>query len=300
MTNQFCFLHSCLKAAIPGALPRTIWYGALLLVGAALPASAHHIEKRFQVQPRPVVTVRNWHGKITVKSWPKQEVAVVADHASERIEVDAEQAGNRIDVLTHLLSENVSPEQLEATGEITVPEETELYVGTDSGSAVVERVAGDMTFDTVAANVNLTEVSGYLVIKSVGGSLACIRCAGRIEFNSISGNAVLAQPVSSNVRLQTSSGRIFFDGDFLRGGVYVFRTYSGPIEVRFSDSDSFQLTATSVNGQVDSEAKLQPPKHNRRPPASRLSNSLVGTFNEGLARVDLTSFSGPIKIRKRQ
>jgi DUF4097 and DUF4098 domain-containing protein YvlB len=292
MTSRSCLLRYSLKAAVAPA--------ALLLLAAATPASAHRVEKRFSVQARPVVTVRNWLGKITAKSWPKQEVMVVADHVSERTEVDVEQAGNRIDVLTHRLSENVSPEQLEANCEISVPEETELEVRTDAGSVVVEHVAGDMTFDTVAANVDLKEVSGYLVIKTVGGSLTCTRCAGRIEFTSISGNANLAQPISSNVRAQTSSGRVFFDGDFLRGGVYVLRTYSGPIEVRFSDSDSFQLTATSVNGQVASEANLNPPSHNRRPAASRLSNSLVGTFNEGLARVDLTSFSGTIKILKRQ
>lgn len=270
-----------------------------VLLGLALPAAAHRIEKRFPVEIRPVVTVRNFHGKITVKSWKKPEVLVVAEHASEMTEVDAVQAGNRIDVITHHLRENAGPKVLEANYEITVPEETELQVRTDSGWVIVERVAGDMTIDTVAADVDLKEVSGYLVIKTVGGSLVCTRCAGRIEFNSIGGSASLTQPLANTIRAQTSSGRITFDGDFLRGGVYVLKTYNGPIEVRFSESDSVDLAATSLNGKVDSQVKFKPPAHDRRP-TSRLSNSLFGTYNEGLARVELTSFNGTIKIAKRE
>jgi DUF4097 and DUF4098 domain-containing protein YvlB len=270
----------------------------LVLLGLAAPASAHRIEKRFPVELRPVVTVRNFNGRINVKSWKKAEVLVIADHVSEKSEVDAEQVGNRIDIVTHLISENVGPKELEANYEITVPEETELQVKTDSGWVVIERVAGDMTIDTVTANVELKEVAGYLVIRTNEGSLVCFRCAGRIDFRSTSGNATFTQPLSANVRASTlSNGRITFDGNFLRGGIYKLQTYNGPIEVRFSESDSFDLSATS-QGQVDSQATLKPPSHNRRA-NSRFSNSLFGTFNEGLARVELTSFNGTIRILRR-
>lgn len=270
----------------------------LVLLGLAAPASAHRLEKRFPVELRPVVTVRNLNCRINVKSWQKLEVLVVADHVSEKSEVDAEQVGNRIDIVTHLISENVGPKELEANYEITVPEETELQVKTDSGWVVVERVTGDMTIETVTASVDLKEVAGYLVIRTNEGSLVCFRCAGRIDFRSTSGNATFTQPLSANVRASTlSNGRIVFDGNFLRGGIYKLQTYNGPIEVRFSETDSFDLSATT-QGQVDSQATLKPPVHNRRS-NSRFSNSLFGTFNEGLARVELTSFNGTIRILRR-
>jgi len=284
---------------------RTAWWAGILtgfvvVLGAAVPASAHRLERRFSVELRPVVTIRNFHGRIQVKSWQKPEVLVIANHASEKTEVDAMQAGNRVDIITHHLTENISPRELEANYEITVPEETELQVRTDSGFVIVERVAGDMTIDTVAADVNLTEVSGYLVIKTVGGSLVCLRCAGRIDFNSIAGNFDMTDPIAGMVRAQTSSGRIGFNGDFIHGGVYVLKTYSGPIDVRISESDSFELSATSINGKVDSPLKFRPPSHERKPSAGRFSNSLFGTYNEGLARVELISFSGTIRIAKRE
>ncbi len=279
--------------------PTTLALAAALLLPLALPASAHRIEKRFAVEGRPVITVRNTQGRIDVKSWKKPEVVVVGNHSSDRVEVDTEQAGNRIEVTTHVLGEKVRPAELQADYEITLPEESELQVRTDSGLVLVERVYGDMSFDTVAADVQLQEVGGYLVIKTIAGSVVCTRCLGRLDVNSISGNVQLLQPRMDNVRVQTSSGNIYFDGEFLRRGIYVLKNYSGTIEVRFSDTDSFDLNATSLYGRVENQANIKPDPHGGRQSLSKFSKSLIGTFNEGHAKVELTSFSGTIKIRKR-
>lgn len=280
--------------------PVAAWMVGVMLLATAPAVWAHHVDKKFDVTMRPVISVRNDNGRISVKSWQKSQVQVIADHASEKVEVDVDQHGNRIDIVTHVLNQSVTPEELKADFEITVPEETELQIKNDSGDVVVVRVSGDMTFETVLGNVNLEEVAGYLVVKSVSGSLQCVRCAGRIEVSSISGNLRLVQPVSSNVRAQTYSGSIFFDGDFLPGGTYVLKNHRGPIEVRYTESDSFDLRATSIYGKVEQEPSLtlKPPSHVRRV-APGISNSLIGTYNTGAARVELTSFSGTISIRKR-
>ncbi|MBI1750169.1 MAG: hypothetical protein HY234_15630 [Acidobacteria bacterium] len=274
--------------------------GGILLLAAAPAAFAHRVERKFDVSIRPVVMVHNDNGRITVKSWQKNEIQVVSEHASDKVEVDVEQRGNRIDITTHVLNQSVTPAELKADFEISVPEETELQIRNDAGMVVVERVSGDLTFETVLADVKLEEVAGYLVVKTVSGSLVCVRCAGRIEVNSISGNLRLIQPISPNVRAQTYSGSIFFDGDFLPGGAYVLKNHRGPIEVRYTESDSFDLRATSIYGKVDREPSLTltPPSHERRTTPG-ISNSLFGTFNSGAARVELTSFSGTISIRKR-
>jgi DUF4097 and DUF4098 domain-containing protein YvlB len=278
-----------------------------LLVAACLlapdPAFAHRMEKRFSVELRPVVTMRNKSGRITVKSWEKQEVLVIANHVSEKTEVDAEQAGNRVDVMTHLVSDKATPEELRADYEITVPAETELQIRNDSGDVYVERISGDMTFETVAADVSLQEVAGYLEVKTVGGSLVCVRCAGRIEVSSVSGNFRFIQPFSSNIRASTTTGTIFYDGHFQPGGTYLLKSYTGQIEVRFYEADSFELNASSLQGKVENEASLKPLPHSRRPPDSgtRYASSFFGYYNNGTARVQLTSFSGTIKVlRKRE
>ncbi len=270
-----------------------------IIAALALPASAHRIEKHFTVEGRPVIIVHNARGRIEVKSWKRPEVVIVGNHVSDKVEVDTEQAGNRVEVTTHVLTENVQASDLQAEYTITVPEESQLQVRDDAGTVIVERVFGDLSFETVAADVQLQEVAGYLLIKTVSGAVLCTRCAGNIDLTSISGKVQLLQPVSDNVRVQTTSGDIYFDGDFHRGGVYVLKNINGIIEVRFSDTDSFDLTATAP--KVENQANLKPDTHPGRHAAqkSKYATSLIGTFNEGHAKVELSSFNGTIRIRKR-
>ena len=183
-----------------------------------------------------------------------------------------------------------------------MPTETELQVRSDRGNVTVDSVHGDMSFDSVAADVALQDVEGYLVIKTIGGSLVCTRCAGRLDANSISGNFQLVQPVMDNVRVQTSSGNILFDGSFLSRGIYILKNYSGTIEVRFSNNDSFDVNASSLFGNVINQAPVVPDRHKMRAPKypnSTMAQSLFGSMNEGHAKVELSSFNGTIKILKR-
>jgi DUF4097 and DUF4098 domain-containing protein YvlB len=269
----------------------------LLLCGAAS-ASPDRLVRHFQVEARPVVTLHNPNGTVTVRAWTKREVMVTANRASDRVEVVAEQTGNRVDITTHQAFETVAPEDLRADYEISVPEDAELQIHDDSGAVTVNNVLGDMNVETVAAGVDLADAAGYLTVKTVGGSFQCVRCAGRLEVSSISGNFRFVDLRSYHVRAQTSTGNILFNGEFLPNGLYRLKNYSGVIEVRFSPADSFDLSATSLKGKVNNEAKLTPPAHPDRS-TSRFGNSLFGTFNEGRAKVELTSFDGTINIRKR-
>jgi DUF4097 and DUF4098 domain-containing protein YvlB len=264
----------------------------------ASPAHADRIEKHFLVQSKPMITVRNASGRVQVKAWSKNEVQVTWTNTSGKTAVETEQAGNRIEVVTQH-DEKASAEELKTDFEITVPVESELSVRTDSGNVTVESVHGDMTFDTVGANLQLSDVDGYVVIKTIDGSLVCTRCAGKLEANSISGNMQIIQPTLDSVRVQTSSGNILFDGGFLNRGVYIMKNFSGTIEVHFSSNDSFDLNATSLKGNVINQASIKPDTHGSHHVPSKWGQSFIGTLNDGHAKVELSSFSGTIKILKR-
>lgn len=270
----------------------------LLLLGVA-PAFADHFQKQFKVEAHPVVTIHNPDGMVVVKAWTKSEVLVMADHPSSDIAVEADQTGNRIDVSTHQLSDTVGPDAWRADYQIRVPEDAELQIHNDSGGVSVDDVLGDMNVETVAAPVEVEDAAGYLTIKTIGGSFQCVRCAGRMEASSISGNFKFLDVHSLCVHAQTSDGNILFSGEFLPNGTYSLHNYSGVIELRFSPGDSFDLSATSLKGRVNNEAKLtlSSTKHHYVP---KFGNALFGTYNEGRAKVDLTSFDGTINILKRE
>ena len=266
---------------------------------AASPAQADRVEKHFAVQNKPKITVRNSSGRIQVKAWSKNEVLVAWTNKSGKSVVETEEAGNRVEVATRQDEDGLTAEDSKTDFEITVPVESELNVRTDSGNVTVDSVHGDMTFDTVGANLQLSDVNGYLVVKTIDGSLVCNRCSGKLEANSISGNVSMVDPALESVRVQTSSGNIYFDGSFQSRGIYIMKNFSGTIEVHFSSNDSFDVNATSLKGDVINQASFKPDTHGNAHPASKWGHSLFGTMNEGHAKVELSSFSGTIKILKR-
>jgi len=274
--------------------------GALLpgLLFLGTPAVlADRLERHFKVEAHPVVTIHNPTGTVTVRAWTKSEVMVVARRATARVDVDAEQNANRVEIITRQIPDNASPNDLRADFEISVPEDTELQIHNDSGGVNVSNVLGDMNVETIGADVALEDAAGYLTVKTVEGAFLCTRCAGRIEASSISGNFRFIDVRSYHVRAQTSEGNIFFNGEFFPNGIYQLKNYSGVIEVRFSPGDSFDISATSLKGKVNNEAKLTPSSHHHLLP--KFGNALFGTMNTGRAKVELSSFDGTINILKR-
>jgi DUF4097 and DUF4098 domain-containing protein YvlB len=276
--------------------------GVLLWPAAPAQAAGQRFEKHFPVKGRPVVMMQNIaNGRIEVKSSKNLEVVVAGNQASNKINVEIEQVGDRIDVNTTILDTAAQADELEANFQITVPEETELQLRTQTGLIYVEQVMGDMTLQSVAGDVHLKEVSGYIVVRTTNGSLVCSQCAGKLDFSSVSGNAQLLQPGLTNVNLFTTSGNILFDGDFIRTGIYTMRSGKGTVEVHFSGNDSFDLKAQTATGSVDNQAEayLKPDSHGVKHIASKFTKGLFGTVGSGLAKVELSSYSGTIRILKR-
>src|SRR5579862_9366981 len=204
-----------------------------LLALTAVPVWAKHLEKHFKVEAHPIVTIHNPSGTITIKAWTKQEVMVMADQSSDAVQVEADQTNNRIDITTHQVSDTASPDQLRADYQVNVPEDAELQIHDDSGSVNVANVLGDMNVETIGAGVGMADTAGYTTVSTVNGSFQCLRCGGRIEVRSISGNIRLEDVRSSDVLAQTSTGNIVFNGQYLPNGSYRLKDYSGVIEVRF-------------------------------------------------------------------
>jgi DUF4097 and DUF4098 domain-containing protein YvlB len=298
---RFASLRLSLKR---GALP--VLGAAFLCSGApaaAAAAASQHLEKHFAVNGRPVVVIHNVaNGRIEVKSWKNAEVDVLASQTSDKIGFEMEQVGDRIDVTANVLDASAQPAELAASLQLTVPEETELQLKTETGLIYVEQVMGDMTLESVAGDVHLKEVSGYIIVRTTEGSLVCTQCAGKLDFKSISGGAQVLQPALTNVSLFTTSGNILFDGDFVRTGLYTMKSGKGLVEVRFSGNDSFDLKAQTAVGTVDNRAAayLKPDPHSSfRRAASKFTHGLFGTVGQGLAKVELSSYSGTIRILKR-
>jgi DUF4097 and DUF4098 domain-containing protein YvlB len=277
-------------------------FAAAVLATFAISASAHHVEKHFTVVGRPVVTIHNSNGRIQVKSWNKSEVMFTADHATANTEVESEQVDSRIEIGTRVLNAAARSADLQADYTVTVPEETALEIRTDSGSISVASVHGNLTFDTLAADVNLQDVGGVVMVTTADGSIVCSRCDGAsFKAETVGGNVQILQPVMDKITVHTTAGNIFFDGEFLRHGIYIMKSDTGNTEVHYGAASSFDLKATSLHGSVISQVSFQPDQHGKKENSPKFpgSKSLFGTVGKGTAKVDLQSFSGTIKIMVR-
>jgi DUF4097 and DUF4098 domain-containing protein YvlB len=273
---------------------------SLVMCGAN--ATSLHFEKHFPVKGHPVVCIHNvGSGRIEVKSAKVSEVIVAGTQSSNKVNLEYESAGDRIDVSANIADAAAQPNDLQVNFQLTVPEETELELRTQTGLIYVEQVMGDMTLQSVAGDIHLKEVSGYIVVRTTNGGLICTQCAGKLDFNSVSGSAQLLQPALTNVNLFTTTGNILFDGDFIRTGIYTMRSGKGTVEVHFSGTDSFDLDAQTNTGTVDNQAEayLKQDSHGMKHMASRFTKGLFGTVGTGLAKVELSSYSGTIRILKR-
>jgi DUF4097 and DUF4098 domain-containing protein YvlB len=276
--------------------------GLLLCSGCVTLAGPEEQEKHFKVKDRPLVVLQNIvDGRIEVKSWKNAEVVVTSSAASDKVAIDVEQVGDRIDINASSLVSSAQPHQAEANFQLVVPEQTELQLKTQTGLILVEQVNGDMKLQSVAGDVHLKEVSGYIIVRTTGGSLVCTLCSGKLEFTSISGNAQVLQPSLNSVNLMTTTGNILYDGDFVHTGFYQMNSGRGVIEVRFSGNDSFDLRAETSSGTVDNQAAafLKPDAHGNRTNNDKFRHGLFGTVGQGLAKVELSSYSGTIRILKR-
>jgi DUF4097 and DUF4098 domain-containing protein YvlB len=275
-----------------------------LLICAAIPALAttpEHTERRFTVKGHPVVVLQNIvNGRIEVKSSKNPEIVVGSTAVADKVAIDVEQVGDRIDINATSLATSSDPHEVEANFQLTVPEQTELQLRTQTGLIYVEQVNGDMKLQSVAGDIHLKEVSGYIIVKTTSGSLVCTQCGGKLEFNSITGGAQVLQPSLTGINLMTMTGNILYDGDFIRTGVYTMNSGRGRIEVRFSGNDSFDLTTKNLTGTVDNQAAefLKPDSHTSRKEIKNY-RKLQGTIGQGLAKVELSSYSGTIRILKR-
>ncbi len=269
--------------------------------GVALGGTTEQQERHFTVKDRPIVIINNIvNGRIEVKSWKNSEVVVTSTSVPGKVAIEVEQVGDRIDINASSLVSSSQPHEVEANFQLLVPEQSELQLRTQTGLILVEQVNGDMKLQSVAGDVHLKEVSGYIIVKTTSGSLVCTLCSGRLEFTSISGGSQILQPSLTSVNLMTTTGNILYDGDFIRTGLYTMNSGRGLVEVRFSGNDSFDLNAQTYRGTVDNQAAdfLKPDTHGSKH-HSKYTQSLFGTVGQGLAKVELSSYSGTIRILKR-
>lgn len=267
-------------------------------------ASPEKIEKTIETNGEPEVHVTSMRGQVVVRGWDKSNVHALCIISSPRVEVDAEgmpktgKAG-RVEITTHAVDRATQSAEDSADCTLHVPAASNLDIRNRQGGVEVTRLEGEHArVETTDGKITATDVTSHLVTRSLGGDIEIVRPTGRVEAFSITGNLRFIDPASKALRGNTNSGRIAYQGDFVAAGDYILSTYGGEIDVALPAAASFDLMAKSVKGKVDNSFTLTPTRHSSAPFPS--GSSLFGTHNTGNARVELTSYTGRIRVREQR
>jgi DUF4097 and DUF4098 domain-containing protein YvlB len=290
------------------------------------PEATERFSRTVRLGRSGVVDIENIAGDITITGGGGNDVRIEATRRMRnpsdsqarallqnlRIEV-AERAG-RVEIRT------IHPRARTSIGEVTytlsVPSDADVVVKTISGDVRVNNIKGELRAETVSGDMVATSVARVQSARTVSGDVQITGAEGDVSAGSVSGDVIVRsvqarraslETVSGDVRLSdveieratigSVNGDIEYSGRLANGGRYEMNTHSGNIRVIPTGNPSFELEASTFNGDVVSEYALKLLQQSE----SRfgLNRAIRGSFGDGRSVLSLRSFNGDITIGRR-
>jgi DUF4097 and DUF4098 domain-containing protein YvlB len=199
---------------------------------------------------------------------------------------------------------------------ITAPEGVRLTIKSISGNISVRDIQGPFTLEsvsgsiriantgrgkinTISGNVELadTRIDGSLDAGTVSGSVILRKVSARsLDVRSISGEVQIEDVECGQVQAGSMSGKVAFAGELETNGRYGFSSHSGEVRLAIAGKTGFDVEATSFSGSVRSDLPITLRGETTE---RRRQRRMVGTYGNGGATLELTTFSGSILITKR-
>lgn len=272
----------------------------LLFIALALPAAAATKDCKYTAAPRSTVSIVNEFGNVDVKVSSGHQVSITATPASDKVTVECNQVGSRIDAISHLQQADATAGRVDY--QLAVPADVALSIRNSAGPIHVDGAGNDDTLRSDAAEVDASNLhNAHLHVVTISGpvSLRSIN-GGHVEVLSSGGNVTLQNVDAQRVSVSTTTGSISYDGDFGSGGEYAFNNHSGNIDVTVPSTASIDVDARSLQGSVQNDLPLhQKAVVTPAITSSSYGRSFAGTSNSGSSSVELRSFSGTIRVKKR-
>jgi DUF4097 and DUF4098 domain-containing protein YvlB len=280
------------RAVIGGVIAGTMLAGTLV--------AETHKEYHFNVGPKAGISVNNPYGSVSVKPSAGNVVIVNAVLSSDKVEVDNNAVGNRVEVQSHLLP-GADARSGRVDYEVLVPADASITLHSSAGTLRAEKLHGDMTLEGATATVDVRDITNaHVHVKTLNGPVTLTNVQdGHVEVDSLSGNVTLNGVTGPLVQVISTSGGINYVGDFGDRGEYRLTSHSGDIEAIVPDSTSADVSARSVRGEVHDDIHLQPRQHTSF--VLKEGSAFWGTMGRAAvsSTVVLRSFSGKIHLRKR-
>lgn len=268
------------------------------------------IDERRPLKSDARVRISNVAGSVQVSAWDKTEAYVTGElgHGAEKLDISGSDGNLEIVVKTPKNSRNVSGTDLR----VMLPVNAMVTVDAVSADVIVQgikgkvsaaTVSGELTLSLAADEVEARTVSGDVVLKSparnasintISGDVRVSGPSGKLKLETVSGDAELVGGGAfSDLSLKSISGDYNVEAALTGDGRLVGETLSGEMRVRLPQATSATVSLHTFSGEVRSAFGGSSAAGDERRERQEFK------IGDGRARVDLSSFSGDIRLEKR-
>jgi DUF4097 and DUF4098 domain-containing protein YvlB len=286
------------------------------------PQQTERFSKTVPLSKTGSVLVANISGEIIVKGGPGEQVVIEAVKRGRtpedirQIEIDVVTLDGRVEVLTRH-PRGVRDHHGSVDYTVTVPRGAAVQVKSVSGDIEVSTVDGSLRVNSVSGNVHIAaaaqledvrSVSGDVTVETAGsdGGFSASSTSGNVHISGVKARAIDGDSVSGDVTLtdvtcerlvaKSVSGNITFGGPLARTGRYALQSHSGDVVVTVQNNVGVEVSANSFSGDISSDLPLVMRGFGRDEERHRHRQEVRGTFGDGSATLELTSFSGNVRI----
>lgn len=276
-----------------------------LITGLLAAAAAQQTDTVVSVDPGSRLVLESFRGEVTIRAWDRNEMRVVGDH-SRRTAIDIDRSRSAVRLRADAWA---GPAQVDY--ELTVPASMDIDIRGTFVSADIDGVEGEVTIystqgdisvrggrgfiqlETVNGQVHLADAEGSVEARSTNGAVTVTNFSGDITASSVNGRITLDGIESSDVRAETTSGGVYYDGTIVDGGRYTLSTHSGDVVVALADGVNATFGVSTFSGNLDTAFPVTVTGTRTR------GRPFSFTLGDGSARVELQSFSGDIELTRR-
>jgi hypothetical protein len=278
-------------------------------LGLLLPLAAQaatRVDERAPLGAGGRVELSNIAGKVSVRGWDRNEVALSGSMA-DGLTLKQDRSTNRVrwEVVYPRNGNNGG-----ATLELRVPRAVEVQLGTVSADIDVAEVnVRRLQANAVSGDIAATGRSGETALTTVSGSIRSQVQTPRLDLRAVSGS-VQATGGSGEVAAETVSGSIKLDAGRVQrlgaeavsgslnvaaaglapGGKVTLQTVSGSIGLQLPRSVSAQLSVKTFSGDIQSDAgTVERPRYG---PGRSLEAKLGG----GDGDITINAHSGNVRV----
>lgn len=159
-----------------------------------------------------------------------------------------------------------------------------------TGGISAQTNRGDMIVENSAGSISLVGFTGNVIVADVKSG----QIGDQLTAKTNSGAITMQRVEHRQIQASSISGQVVFDGKFLPGGIYNFRTSTGTINLLIPSASSCTLTATYGVGTFTTDIAHKILTENITPQAK----IVVAKIGAGDATVNLTATNGSIGIRR--